>query len=254
MKARIIGVESQMETFNYLFGVLLAERILTPTDNFSKSLQRTDNSTEEGQFLCELAVKTFESEWNTESFELFWENCLTYVKSNSNDIQEPVVPRARKRPRRYDENSSNAHFHQDAKGHYRQLWTPSETVLKIDSINQATRRTNDFSNSFSKPPTARIMKQNQSTSKHGRPTSLYSAMRELVCNGQLWARAALKQLCSYKARAFSSNSLVNTMDMTAAVQYIFPAVQLLGSQVYYKKSRMTILGLAGVLFFQNEQA
>ena len=54
------------------------------------------------------------------------------------------------------------------------------------------------------------------------------------------------------ARAFSSNSLVNTMDMTAAIQYILTAS--LGSQIYYKKSRMTILGLAGVLFCENEQA
>ena len=50
------------------------------------------------------------------------------------------------------------------------------------------------------------------------------------------------------ARAFSSNSLVNAMEMTAAIQYILTAAQLLGSQDYHKKSRMTILGLAGVLF------
>ena len=56
------------------------------------------------------------------------------------------------------------------------------------------------------------------------------------------------------ARAFSSSSLVNTMDMTAAIQYILTAVQSLGSQVYYKKPRMTILGLAGILFCENEQA
>ena len=118
--ARIIGVESQMKTFNYLFSVLLADRILTPIENLSKSLQRTDISAEEGQFLCELAVKTFESERNIESF--FWENCLTYIKSDSNDIQEPLVPRAKKRPRRYDENNSSAHFHQDAKDHYRQRY------------------------------------------------------------------------------------------------------------------------------------
>ena len=49
------------------------------------------------------------------------------------------------------------------------------------------------------------------------------------------------------ARAFSSSSLVNTMDMTAAIQYILTTAQSLGSQVYYKKSRMTILGLAGVI-------
>ena len=38
----------------------------------------------------------------------------------------------------------------------------------------------------------------QSASKHSKRTFLYSPMRELVCNGQLWARAALRQLPSYK--------------------------------------------------------
>ena len=65
---------------------------------------------------------------------------------------------------------------------------------------------------------------------------------------------AASQLKGRIARAFSSNSLVNTMDMTAAIQYILTAAQLLGSQVYYKKSRMTILGLVGVLFCENKQA
>ena len=44
------------------------------------------------------------------------------------------------------------------------------------------------------------------------------------------------------------------MEMTAAIQYILTAVQSLGSRDYCKKSRMTVLGLAGVLFCENEQA
>ena len=47
---------------------------------------------------------------------------------------------------------------------------------------------------------------------------------------------------------------MNTMEMMTAIQYILTAAQSLGSQDYYKKSRMTILGLAGILFYQNEQA
>ena len=66
--------------------------------------------------------------------------------------------------------------------------------------------------------------------------------------------AAAPQLQGRIARAFSSNSLVNTMEMTAAIQYIVAAAQSLGSQDYYKKSRMTRFGLAGVLFRENEQA
>ena len=56
------------------------------------------------------------------------------------------------------------------------------------------------------------------------------------------------------ARAISSNSLMNTVDMTAAIEYISTAAQSLGSQDYYRKSRMTILGLVGVLLCENEQA
>ena len=62
------------------------------------------------------------------------------------------------------------------------------------------------------------------------------------------------QLQGRIGRAFSSNSLVITVDMMTANQYILTATRSLGSQVYYKKSRMTILGLAGVLFCKNYQA
>ena len=62
------------------------------------------------------------------------------------------------------------------------------------------------------------------------------------------------QLQGRIARAIYSNSLMNTVDMTAAIEYISTAAQSLGSQDYYRKSRMTILGLVGVLLCENEQA
>ena len=62
------------------------------------------------------------------------------------------------------------------------------------------------------------------------------------------------QLQSRTARAFSSKTLVKTMEMTVVIQYILTATQSFGSQDYCKKSRMTILGLAGVLFYENKQA
>ena len=43
------------------------------------------------------------------------------------------------------------------------------------------------------------------------------------------------------------------MKMTAVIQYILTSAQLFGFQDYYDKSLMTILGLAGVLFCENEQ-
>ena len=42
------------------------------------------------------------------------------------------------------------------------------------------------------------------------------------------------QLQGRIARAFSSNNLVNTLEMMAAIQYILTAAQPLGSQDYYE--------------------
>ena len=47
---------------------------------------------------------------------------------------------------------------------------------------------------------------------------------------------AAPQLKGRIARAFSSNSLVNTIEMKAFIQYILSAAQSLGSQDYYQVS------------------
>ena len=64
---------------------------------------------------------------------------------------------------------------------------------------------------------------------------------------------AAPQLQGRIVRAYSSNSLVNTMEMTSAIQYILTAAQSLGSQDYYilvynsaKKSRHRQNGLSYV--------
>ena len=62
------------------------------------------------------------------------------------------------------------------------------------------------------------------------------AMRKLVCNRRSGSEAAL-QLQGQIEGAFSSNSLVKTMEMTAVLQYILTELQWFGSQDYYKKSR-----------------
>ena len=68
-KARILGVEAQMKTFNYLFGVLLGEVILRNTDNLSRIHQHL--SAAEEQNVALLAVKTLERIKTDEAFALF---------------------------------------------------------------------------------------------------------------------------------------------------------------------------------------
>ena len=83
----------------------------------------------------------------------------------------------------------------------------------------------------------RMTSFSQSALKHGWRAFLYSAMGGLVCSGQLLGKSgseAASELQGRMARVFSSNSLMNTIDMTAAIQYILAAAQSLGSHVYYK--------------------
>ena len=58
MKARIRGIASQMESFRFLFGLILSEMILRHTDKLSQTLQSPDLSSVEGHEIAMLTVKT----------------------------------------------------------------------------------------------------------------------------------------------------------------------------------------------------
>ena len=58
---------------------------------------------------------------------------------------------------------------------------------------------------------------------------------------------------SFVAITSNSESILHqqfgkTQETTAVIQYILTSAQSFGSQYYYNKSLMTILGLAGILF------
>ena len=59
LRARIIGVKAQMESFNYYFGVCVEELVLNHADNLSKSLQSKTISAAEGQHIAEMTLKVF---------------------------------------------------------------------------------------------------------------------------------------------------------------------------------------------------
>ena len=58
MKNRMIGASTQMETFQYFYGVPLGELILQHTDNLSRTLQKSDISAAQGQEIAGLSIKT----------------------------------------------------------------------------------------------------------------------------------------------------------------------------------------------------
>ena len=60
VRARVVGVQAQMEKFQFYFGVALGELIFRHADSLSKTLQSSKISAAEGQRVAELTVETLE--------------------------------------------------------------------------------------------------------------------------------------------------------------------------------------------------
>jgi len=95
--ARIIGVKSQMATFDFYFGVYIGEMILRYSDNLSKALQKKDISAAEGQHVAQLVKVTLQSMHSESSFSLFWQ--VLTIKAQKLNIGEPELRRKRKAPK-----------------------------------------------------------------------------------------------------------------------------------------------------------
>ena len=128
MRARIIGVNSCMKTFNFFFGVVLGELVLSHSDNLSKSLQSTRLSATEAQKIVVMTVKTLESLRTDENFEKFWTRTLQ--KSSDAGVDNPELPRRRTTPRRFEVGQSEGHFSDDIETQYR--------VIYFDALDRVT--------------------------------------------------------------------------------------------------------------------
>ena len=71
-RARIIGVQAQMTQF-FLFGLVIAERILQHTDNLSKALQNPQLTAAQGEKIVHLTQSTLLRMRSDDNFDLFWE-------------------------------------------------------------------------------------------------------------------------------------------------------------------------------------
>ena len=76
IKARIVGCQAQMNLFNYLFGILLVERLFAHTDNLSAALQKKDLSAVAGQGLAYQTMETLKRIQDENSYKLFYDTVL----------------------------------------------------------------------------------------------------------------------------------------------------------------------------------
>ena len=69
--ARILGVQSQMVKFDFLFGIVLGEMILRHTDNLSRALQDKVISAAEGQQTANMVIQTLQKLRQDGEYDLF---------------------------------------------------------------------------------------------------------------------------------------------------------------------------------------
>ena len=120
MRSRIQGVSSRMMTFNFFFGVSLGELLLKHSDNLSKTLQASSMSAAEGQKIADMTVRTLQSIRSDDKFLLFWK--LITQKASDLNIDEPELPRRRKRPRRYEDGASEGDVPESVENLYRRTY------------------------------------------------------------------------------------------------------------------------------------
>lgn len=132
------GVSTTMKSFNFFFGVSLGELILRHSDNLSRTLQSSHVSAAEGQRIAAMSVKTLQLMRTEENFKMFWSNVTS--KSRDFDIGDPVLPRKRKVPRRYDMGTGEGDHPERVEDFYR--------VIYFEALDLIT---NSIQNRFDQP-------------------------------------------------------------------------------------------------------
>ena len=120
MRARILGVSDRMMKFDFFFGPILSETVLSHSDNLSRTLQKGDISASEGQGVAEMTVTCLKTLRTDDNFALFWSKVTK--KATQLNIDEPALPRKRKRTVRYESGNAAPEFHTSIEGYYRQAY------------------------------------------------------------------------------------------------------------------------------------
>jgi len=141
LKSRIIGVEKQMQSFDFFFGLNIGCRLFSHTDKLSCTLQSEKMSACQSKRNADLVVSVLEGMRNEEFFNGFYDTVTLKAKKHT-FITEPINPRKRKAPNystliRLDGCSSKGPAHQPStpRDRYQTIYYESLDTL-ISSINE----------------------------------------------------------------------------------------------------------------------
>ena len=97
LKGRILGVKTQMESFELYFGLHLGARLYSHTDNLARSVQNKGMSACSSKRLANLTIQTLETLRNEELYGNFYETVLETAKLHQ-FANRPTLKRKRRAP------------------------------------------------------------------------------------------------------------------------------------------------------------
>ena len=108
--------------------------LLRHSDNLNKTLQYDKLSAAEGQAIAVMTNTTLASLWNDAHYDLFWQKVVAIAKENN--VEDPKLPRNRKRPVRHEDGNAVAEFHSTPKDYYRQIYYEALDLI-VQSIKDS---------------------------------------------------------------------------------------------------------------------
>ena len=102
MRASIGGVSDRMMKFDFFLGVMLGQTVL------SRTLQKGDISASKTQDIAKMTVRCLKTLRTDNNFALFWSKVTK--KANQLNIDEPALPRKRKRTVPYESGNATPEF------------------------------------------------------------------------------------------------------------------------------------------------
>ena len=94
------GILASMETFTFLFGIMLGEDFFTIIDHLSRALQKESLSAVEARAYAAVTVSTLMEKRSDDYFERFWDKVT--ARAHQLGVEELALPRKRRAPSRVD--------------------------------------------------------------------------------------------------------------------------------------------------------
>eukprot|EP00731_Ephydatia_muelleri_P036298 Em0232g1a len=113
------GIVTALEKFDTLFGLQLGHLLFGCAENTSKVLQAKDLLMREAMSAVNVTRAFYQRQRQDDAFNVFYDSVLKGDKEL--EISEPVLPRYRKAPQRYDDGAPNVQF-SDSRSFYCQKY------------------------------------------------------------------------------------------------------------------------------------